>query len=242
LKTNDRQLELALSSLKAAKSSLNLAIDLLSGFSFGSSGFSSPQQKQEPLRPLITGDFDGSKVKLSDGKIYDVAPNYIAKAPLVYGDVLKLDRTTKEGKAYFKQHKRVRRIREDGVIAKKDGKWVVVTSSGSHKLEPYAVVGFGAKEGDEATVLLPEGNKTAPFAAMEKVAGKEWKEEKREEKSEIKESKDKEVKKEEKKVGEENSQRAKREMQTVKKKVEKRVEKEEPKTSPKKEVADDDLR
>ena len=171
---DDRQIQLVKSSLSAAISSLNLAIEIMGG---DSRNFShkreEPARSQEPEKPLMTGIFDGLKATCTDGKVYDVAPVYIVKAGLVVGDTLKLDRLDSRGKAYFLQYKRVKRKKETGVIAKKEGKFVIVTASGSYKLYPEAIERWQAIEGDEATVLLPEENPQSPFASLESVAGRE---------------------------------------------------------------------
>ncbi|MBU4381278.1 hypothetical protein L6255_00980 [Candidatus Parcubacteria bacterium] len=236
---DDRQTQLVKSSLSAAVSSLNLAMEIMGG---SSREFSHGKREESRVsdRPLMTGIFDGLKATCTDGKVYDVAPIYIVKAGLVVGDTLKLDRLDPRGKAYFLQYKRVKRKKETGVIAKKEGKWVIVTSSGSYKLYPEAVERWQAQEGDEATVLLPEENPQSPYASMETVAGREVHDERREEavpqKVVVKEEPAKEVKVEaEEKVKEEKEEKKKA---TAKKET---AEKEEKEKSARV-VQDDDLR
>lgn len=172
---DERQTQLAKSSLSAAMSSLNLAMEILGGSSqsFSHSSNRRSEESHGVEKPLMTGIFDGLKATCADGKVYDVAPIYIVKAGLVVGDTLKLDRLDSRGKAYFLQYKRVKRKKETGVIAKKEGKWVVVTASGSYKLYPEAIERWQAQEGDEATVLLPEENPQSPYASVESVVGRE---------------------------------------------------------------------
>ncbi|PIS23173.1 hypothetical protein COT49_01600 [candidate division WWE3 bacterium CG08_land_8_20_14_0_20_40_13] len=178
---DDKQLQLVKSSLSAAVSSLNLALELLGGSRglFGSSSRRDRFEEKRDDRPLVTGTFDGTTAVCSDGNTYSVAPSYASKVALVFGDTLKVDRIDNSGKAYFMQYKRVKRKKEEGVLAKKDGKWVAVTSLGSYKLLPEAVERWQAVEGDEIAVLIPEENLQAPFAAVEEIKGRHVVEERR---------------------------------------------------------------
>jgi hypothetical protein len=173
---DEKQAQLIKSSLSAAVSSLNLALDLLGGSRGNNTQRRDRFEERSELKPLITGTYDGDVATCTDGKTYTVAPSYSSKVALVFGDTLKVDRIDKSGRAYFMQYKRVKRKKDEGVLAKKDGKWVAVTSLGSYKVLPEAVERWQAVEGDEVSVLIPEENINAPFAAIEEVKGKEIKE------------------------------------------------------------------
>ena len=117
--------------------------------------------------PGITGKFEGEFMAGSDGKKYPVSENYASKSLLVYGDTLKM--VDEEGRPFFKQIDRVKRLSVNGILAKKDGKWHVVTSDGSYGLLSAGVAFHNGKEGDEVVVIIPAENKRVPFAALEKM-------------------------------------------------------------------------
>jgi len=203
---DERQLGLLRSSLSACVSSLNLALDIIGGQSSSNSNFRRSKEEPRNDKPLITGVFDGISATCSDGKSYAVSPSYASRVGLVCGDTLKLDRVDGSGKAYFMQYKRVKRKQEEGVLAKKEGKWVVVISTGSYKLTPESVERWSAVEGDEAKVLIPEENLNAPYATIEEVKGRhvvelerKVEEKKVEKKEEVKKEKVEEKEKEEEK-------------------------------------------
>jgi len=164
------QHQLIVQALNAAETNIRLAKQLLS------------ELKVEPPKPSpkdlpgIVGVFDGENMVTEEGKKYPVNPNYASKSVLVYGDTLK--RIEEDGQEKFKQIKRVKRQKVEGILAKKDGKWVAVTADGSYKVSPVAVEFYDGKEGDEVVVVLPLEDKHAPYAALEKVLKKENKKEK----------------------------------------------------------------
>ncbi|MFW6143582.1 MAG: hypothetical protein ACOC4Z_01495 [Patescibacteria group bacterium] len=146
--------------LNAATSSIKLAKKLL-------------RDLEEDLAPSSRdlagefGIFDGHQVITEEEKEHPVPENYASKSKLVYGD--KLKRIEKNGKSIFKQVDRVKRENVAGILAKKEGEWCVVTAHGSYEVLPAAVNYWDGEEGDEVQVLIPQENKQAPFAAVEKV-------------------------------------------------------------------------
>lgn len=119
-------------------------------------------------KPGIYGTFLGDHMLGEAGEKFDVPENYASKSILVYGDKLKM--MDEEGVKKFKQVERVKRNRIEGVLAKKEGKWHVVTSDGSYRVLDSAVEHFKGSEGDLVVVLLPGDNKFAPFAAIESIS------------------------------------------------------------------------
>ena len=173
---NRNQTQLILQALAAAESSINLAKQLLSS-STGvampvaslrqSSGAVETQPSSRSL-PGIIGKFDGEFMTSADGKKFPVPANYASKSQIVFGDTLKLI-DSPDGHRMFKQIERVKRARATGVLAKKDGRFCVVTSDGSYKVLPSSVSFHSGLEGDEVIILLPLNEKHVPFAAVESI-------------------------------------------------------------------------
>ena len=157
--------QLIVQALNAAETNIRLAKQLLSGVK------AEPPQPSPKELPGIVGTFDGENMVTKDGKKFAVNPNYASKSVLVYGDTLK--RIEVEGKEQFKQIERVKRQKVEGVLAKKDGKWVAVTPDGSYRVSPVAVEFYGGKEDDEVVVVLPLENKNVPYAALESIKKEE---------------------------------------------------------------------
>ena len=118
--------------------------------------------------PGITGKFDGAYLVTDDGKKIQVPENYAGKSKLVYGDTLKMIEES-DNSHTFKQIERVPRTTLTGVLVKKDGKFVAVTTDGSHALLPAAVSFQHGAEGDEVKVIVPENTRNCSFAALDEI-------------------------------------------------------------------------
>lgn len=158
--------ELIRQALGAAESSIKLARQLLSEIEKG--GNRNEQVTKE--LPGISGLFDGESMVTAEGKKYSVPENYASKSMLVVGDTLKM--VEEGGTKRFKQIEHVKRYKTNGVLAKKDGKWKVVTPEGSYRVLPVSVEHFGAKAGDEVLLQLPANNLNAAFGVIEKMMKK----------------------------------------------------------------------
>jgi hypothetical protein len=121
--------------------------------------------------PGITGKFDGTYLVTDDGKKIQVPENYAGKSKLVYGDTLKMIDEA-DGSHTFKQIERVSRTTLTGILVKKDGKFVAVTSDGSHALLPAAVSFQHGVENDEVKVIVPEDARNCCFAALDEIPNK----------------------------------------------------------------------
>jgi len=154
------QVQLINQALAAAVSSINLARQLLREVEAGA---------RTPSRDLpgIEGKFDGEAMVAAEGKKYSVSENYASKSLLVVGDTLKM--VTEGDRHLFKQIERVKRVRVEGILTKKEGRWHAVTADGSYRILPAAVNFHRGVEGDEVVVLLPQDNKRVGFAALERV-------------------------------------------------------------------------
>ncbi|MCG2686119.1 hypothetical protein L6258_01990 [Candidatus Parcubacteria bacterium] len=153
------QVQLINQALSAAVSSINLARQLLREVEAA---------ERVPSRDLpgIEGKFDGEAMVTNEGEKYPVSENYASKSLLVVGDTLKM--VTEGDRRLFKQIERVRRIRVEGILTKKEGRWHAVTADGSYRILPAAVSFHRGDEGSEVVVLLPQDNKRVGFAALER--------------------------------------------------------------------------
>lgn len=151
--------------LSAAVSSINLSKRLLNDLEKASSLSTRDM-------PGEFGAFDGHFMVVEGGEKYPVPENYASKSKLVYGDTLKRI-VQEDGKELFKQVERVKRLRIEGVLAKKDGRWCVVDAYGSHEVLAAAIKYYGVGEGDEVLAAIPQENTHAPFATLEGRVGKE---------------------------------------------------------------------
>ena len=117
--------------------------------------------------PGLEGTFDGQYIVSESGEKKEVPGNYAAKSKLVYGDKLKFFKDG--GKGIFKQIDRVERKKITGILSKKEGKWYILSDSGSYKVSDVSAEFYGAHLNDEAEAFIPAGNLKSPFAALEKV-------------------------------------------------------------------------
>ncbi len=161
-----QNVDLIRQALSAAESSIKLARQLLSETE--GDGFKTKQKAKE--LPGVVGVFDGEKMVDEKGETHPVPENYASKSILVAGDTLKLVEQGREKR--FKQLEHVKRHKTSGILAKKDGKWVAVTSEGSYKLLPASIEHFGGDTGDEVLVQLPANNLQTTWAAVEKITKK----------------------------------------------------------------------
>jgi len=115
----------------------------------------------------IIGTYDGSHLIDPNGNKYDVPANYAAKSRLVYGDTIKM--IEDNGTTVFKQIQKVERKKTEGVLSKKEGKWVVLTDTGSYKISEVAVDFNLGQMNDEVIVFVPAANLNAPYATLDRL-------------------------------------------------------------------------
>ncbi|MFC1700241.1 hypothetical protein ACFLZ4_01180 [Patescibacteria group bacterium] len=117
--------------------------------------------------PGVEGTFDGESLITEDGKKKVVPPNYAAKSRLVFGDKLKL---FKDGdRDVYKQIERVERKKIEGILTKKEGKWYILSDSGSYKISDVSAEFNDAQLNDEAEAFIPADNLKSPFASLDRV-------------------------------------------------------------------------
>ncbi len=217
-RTFEENIRLLQQSLNGAEASITMAKRILNDLIGSSVGEKSKSGKAKPkIYEGVEGVFDGQFMVTEEGKQFQVPENYASKSLLVYGDKLKL--VEEKGKQLFKQVNKVTRYKTNGVLVKKEGRWAVVTDAGSHRVLPASVSYYEVKEGDELVVVLPEDNKSAPFAAVQEVIKKKESED-NDEKGGSRREKEKPLKKkekpEEKKKIKKKDKKSKQEEQDVK--------------------------
>lgn len=117
--------------------------------------------------PGTEGYFDGQYLIADDGRKTEVPGNYAAKSRLVYGDRLKVFADT--GKQVFKQITKAERKKIEGVLNKKEGKWVLLANEGTYKIADVAAEFNSAQLNDKASAYIPLDNPNVPFAALDRV-------------------------------------------------------------------------
>jgi uncharacterized pyridoxamine 5'-phosphate oxidase family protein len=121
--------------------------------------------------PGIEGEFDGFYLIAEDGSKHEVPANYAAKSRLVYGDKLKI--VEEDGKKVFKQIQKLERKEIKGVLSKKEGKWYLLSDSGTYKISDTAAEFYKVELKEEAVALVPADHTNVPFAALDQVIRKE---------------------------------------------------------------------
>ena len=163
-----RKLDLLRQALSAAESSIKLARQLISDIEREDSDSGKKPTKE---KPGIIGVFDGELMMTDKNETFPVPANYASKSLLVVGDTLKI--IDEGGEKKFKQIEHVKRHKTTGILAKKDGKWRVVTPEGSYKVLTEAVQHFNGDVGDEVLLQLPANNLQVAYGTIETIQKKE---------------------------------------------------------------------
>jgi hypothetical protein len=130
-------------------------------------------EKKDIYRTMegTVGVFDGTHLVTSDGQKLEVPANYAAKSRICFGDTLKLIK--EDGKDVYKQIDKPARKKVAGVMTKKEGKWYIISDSGTFKVSDTAAEFQHAELNDEAEAFIPESNLNSPFAALDVVKKKD---------------------------------------------------------------------
>lgn len=115
---------------------------------------------------VIEGLFDGQMMIGEDGKSYPIPANYASKSKLVEGDVLKLT-ITEDGGFLYKQIGPVARRQVIGTLVQHDGIYYVEASGREYRVLLASVTFFRINVGDQVTIIIPEDNPDATWAAVE---------------------------------------------------------------------------
>ncbi len=123
---------------------------------------------EEVAGKVIEGVFDGQTMHDADGKVYPVPANYASKSKLVEGDILKLT-IADDGSFIYKQIGPVARRQVIGVLVQHDGAYYVEASNKEYRVLLASVTFFKARVGDQVSIIIPEDNREAEWAAVEAV-------------------------------------------------------------------------
>ncbi len=115
---------------------------------------------------IIEGVFDGQSMIGPDGKNYPVPANYASKSKLVEGDILKLT-IADDGGFIYKQIGPVARKQLIGTLLQHDGAYFVEVSGKEYRVLLASVTYFKAHVGDQVSIIVPEDNREAIWAAVE---------------------------------------------------------------------------
>ncbi|HET6622354.1 MAG TPA: hypothetical protein VFG56_00265 [Candidatus Saccharimonadales bacterium] len=115
---------------------------------------------------VIEGVFDGQSMVGPDGKSFPVPANYASKSKLIEGDILKLT-ITEDGSFIYKQIGPVARHQVIGTLAQHDGAYYVEVGGKEYRVLLASVTYFKAKVGDQVSIVIPEDNRDATWAAVE---------------------------------------------------------------------------
>ena len=115
---------------------------------------------------VIEGVFDGQAMIGPDGKTYPVPANYASKSKLIEGDILKLT-IADDGGFIYKQIGPVARRQIIGTLVQHDGAYFVEVSGKEYRVLLASVTYFKAKVGDQVSIIVPEDNRDAVWAAVE---------------------------------------------------------------------------
>lgn len=115
---------------------------------------------------VIEGVFDGQGMVGPDGKSYPVPANYASKSKLIEGDILKLT-IAEDGSFIYKQIGPVARRQVIGTLVQHDGGYYVEVGGQEYRVLLASVTYFKAKVGDQVSIIIPEDNRDAVWAAVE---------------------------------------------------------------------------
>lgn len=121
---------------------------------------------EEVAGKVVEGVFDGQTMIGPDGKTYPVPANYASKSKLIEGDILKLT-IADDGGFVYKQIGPVARRQLIGTLVQHDGAYYVEVAGREYRVLLASVTYFKAKMGDQISIIVPEDNREAEWAAIE---------------------------------------------------------------------------
>lgn len=149
-----------------AETNLAAAKELLISIAGDDDSVVSPHQSEEVAGKVIEGVFDGQVMIGPDGKSYPVPANYASKSKLIEGDILKLT-IADDGGFIYKQIGPVARRQIIGTLMQHDGAYYVEASGREYRVLLASVTYFKAHVGDQVSIVVPEDNREAVWAAVE---------------------------------------------------------------------------
>lgn len=161
----EKQVKRLRSLIQEAETNLAAAKELLISL-VGQEPVDGSVNRQEIAGKVIEGVFDGQSMIGPDGKTYPVPANYASKSKLVEGDILKLT-IEEDGSFIYKQIGPVARKQLIGTLSQHDGAYYVEVSGKEYRVLLASVTYFKAKSNDQVSVVIPEDNEDAEWAAIE---------------------------------------------------------------------------
>jgi hypothetical protein len=163
----EKQVKRLTSLIQEAETNLAAAKELLISIIGDDGTVLTPKSSQEDVSgKVIEGVFDGQVMVGPDGKNYPVPANYASKSKLLEGDVLKLT-IADDGSFIYKQIAPVERRQVIGTLMQHDGAFYVEAGGREYRILLASVTFFRVKEGDQVTIIVPEDNPEAQWAAVE---------------------------------------------------------------------------
>jgi bifunctional DNA-binding transcriptional regulator/antitoxin component of YhaV-PrlF toxin-antitoxin module len=161
----EKQVKRLRSLLQEAETNLAAAKELLISV-VGDDDTISGASHEEVAGKVIEGVFDGQSMVGPDGKNYPVPANYASKSKLIEGDILKLT-IADDGGFIYKQIGPVARRQIIGTLVQHDGAYYVEATGREYRVLLASVTYFKARMGDQVSIVIPEDNREAVWAAVE---------------------------------------------------------------------------
>lgn len=163
----EKQVKRLTSLIQEAETNLAAAKELLISIIGDDGTIVTPKSSQEDVTgKIVEGVFDGQVMVGPDGKNYPVPANYASKSKLVEGDILKLT-IADDGTFIYKQIGPIERKQIIGTLVQHDGAYYVEANGREYRILLASVTYFRIKEGDQVTIIVPEDNPDATWAAVE---------------------------------------------------------------------------
>lgn len=163
----EKQVKRLKSLITEAETNLAAAKELLMSIIGDDGSVVTPTNSREEVSgKVIEGVFDGQVMVGPDGKSYPVPANYASKSKLVEGDILKLT-IADDGGFIYKQIGPVPRRQIIGTLTQHDGAYYVEAQGREFRILLASVTYFRINIGDQVTIIVPEDNPEATWAAVE---------------------------------------------------------------------------
>lgn len=163
----EKQVKRLKSLIQEAETNLAAAKELLISIVGDDGQVVTPSNSQEDVTgKVIEGVFDGQMMIGPDGKNYPVPANYASKSKLVEGDMLKLT-ITEDGGFIYKQIGPTARRQIIGTLVQHDGSYYVEANGREYRILLASVTYFRININDQVTIIIPEDNPEATWAAVE---------------------------------------------------------------------------
>ena len=163
----EKQIKRLKSLIQDAETNLAAAKELLISIVGDDGSVITPHSSHDDVSgKIVEGVFDGQVMIGPDGKSYPVPANYASKSKLVEGDILKLT-IADDGGFIYKQIGPVGRKQIIGTLMQHDGVYFVEANGHEYRILLASVTYFRLNIGDQVTIIVPEDNPEASWAAVE---------------------------------------------------------------------------